>query len=325
MSFYGSRMLRTLIALVAAVALVSCASAEQKKSINKTNEGVKALRAKQYDDAISKLLEATKAYKPNHTAWYNLGLAYDGKKKYEEAADAYEHAVALSGKDAMYHMQHGIALYKTEIERAKKHQAQVDQKDPSEIDPNELDLRGANFDPALAELKAAVGINAQLYRAYYYMGRIYRHQDDAANAAQAFTDAIKANPRYGEPYVALGELYRRWGYMDEAIKVLTQAKANLPGDVERPHALFALGMAYYLKKDYLKAIEEFSGALENDKNLHLALYQRGMAYVKTGDYDKAKKDLEAYQKNAKDEYTKGVSQMALLDIMAAQNAETPPQ
>jgi tetratricopeptide (TPR) repeat protein len=223
----------------------------------------------------------------------------------------------------MYHMQHGIALYKWELERAKKREAQNLQIDPSEVDVNVMDLKGASFDPAIAELKAAVGLNPQLYRAYYYIGRIYRHQDDAANAAQAFTDAIKANPRYGEPYVALGELYRRWGYLDEAIKVLTQAKSNLPGDVERPHALFALGMAYYLKKDYLKSIEEFSAALEQDKNLHLALFQRGMAYVKTGDHDKAKKDLEAYQKNAKDEYTKGISQMALLDIMAAQNAEQP--
>jgi tetratricopeptide (TPR) repeat protein len=319
-------MIRNLVLVaLASITLVACASQEQKKSINKTNEGVKALRGKQYDDAISKLEEATKAYRDNHTAWYNLGLAYDGKKKYDDAAKAYEEAVRRSSKDAMYHMQHGIALYKSVMADAKKRQAGVDGKDPSEVDENEMDLKGANFEPAMTELKAAVDLNKELYRAYYYMGRIYRHNDDAASAAQAFTDAIKANPRYGEPYVALGELYRKWGYIDEAIKVLSQAKANLPGDPERPHALFALGMAYYLKKDYLHAIEEFTGALEGDKNLHLALYQRGVAYVKTADWAKAKADLEAYQKNAKDEYTKGVAQMALLDIMAAQNSAEQPQ
>ena len=312
----------TLVAVVlACFALSACASQEQKKSINKTNEGVKALRAKQYDEAISKLEEATKAYRDNHTAWYNLGLAYDGKKKYDDAAKAYENAVRLSSKDAMYHMQHGIALYKTVIEDAKKRQASAEGKDPAEIDVNNLDLKGANFDPAMTELKAATDLNKDLYRAYYYMGRIYRHNDQAAEAAQAFTDAIKANPRYGEPYVALGELYRKWGYVDEAIKVLTQAKANLPGDPERAHALFALGMAYYLKKDYTHAVEEFSGALQEDKNLHLALYQRGMAEVRMEDWAAAKKDLEDYSKNAKDEYTKGVAQMALLDIMAQQNSQ----
>jgi tetratricopeptide (TPR) repeat protein len=323
LSFYGSRMkgryLLVALCFCTCFGLGSCASQEQKKSINKTNEGVKALRAKQYDEAISKLDEATKAYSDNHTAWYNLGLAYDGKKKYDDAAKAYERAVALSGKDAMYHMQHGIALYKSVIEDAKKRQATADGKDPSEINVDNLDLKGSNFEPAMTELKAAVGLNKDLYRAYYYMGRIDRHNDDSAAAAQDFTDAIKANPRYGEPYVALGELYRRWGYIDEAIKVLTQAKANLPGDPERAHALFALGMAYYMKKQYPESVTEFGGALQEDKNLHLALFQKGMAEVKLQDWPSAKKDLEDYQKNAKDEYTKGVAQMALLDIMAAQN------
>jgi tetratricopeptide (TPR) repeat protein len=316
---------KIMLVAVLAAALGACASQEQKKSIEKTNEGVKALRAKQYDAAIGKLEEATKAYRDNHTAWYNLGLAYDGKKKYDDAAKAYEEAVRRSSKDAMYHMQHGIALYKSVMADAKKRQGAAEGKDASEVDEANMDLKGANFDPAMTELKAAVELNKELYRAYYYMGRIYRHNDDAANAAQAFTDAIKANPRYGEPYVALGEIYRKWGYLDEAIKVLSQAKANLPGDPERPHALFALGMAYYMKKDYLKAIEEFTGALEGDKNLHLALYQRGMAYVKTEDWSKAKADLEAYGKNAKDEYTKGVAQMAVLDIMAAQNSAEQQQ
>jgi tetratricopeptide (TPR) repeat protein len=62
--------------------IAGCASQEQKTSIEKTNEGVKALRQKHYDVAIGKLEEATKAFKDNHTAWYNLGLAYDGQKKW---------------------------------------------------------------------------------------------------------------------------------------------------------------------------------------------------------------------------------------------------
>jgi tetratricopeptide (TPR) repeat protein len=305
--------------------LLACASQEQKKSINKTNEGVKALRSKAYDDAISKLDEATKAYSDNHTAWYNLGLAYDGKKKYDDAAKAYERAVALSGKDPMYHMHHGIALYNAVLADAQKRQATAEGKDPSEIDVNNVDLKGANFDPAMAELKQAVTLNKDLYRAFFYMGKIERFNDNAAEAAQDFTDSIKANPRYGEPYVALGELYRKWGYLDEAVKVLQQAKVNLPGDPQRAYALFALGMALYQQKKYPESITEFQGALQEDKNLHLALYQKGMAEVKLKDWPSAKKDLEDYQKNAKDEYTKGVAQMALLDIMAAENdSQSPP-
>lgn len=311
-------MIRKL-ALVVLLVLAACASQEQKKSIEKTNEGVKALRAKQYDVAIGKLEEATKAYRDNHTAWYNLGLAYDGQKKYEDAAKAYEQAVKLSDRDAMYHMKYGIALYYATLDEAKKRQARAEGKDPSEININELDLKGANFEPALQQLEAAVKLNPDLFNAYYFQGRIHRHDEDAQKAAEAFTRAIEANPRYALPYVALGELYRRWDYTDEAIKVLSQGKANVPGEQDRAQLLFALGMGYDDKKDYAKAIEEFTAAIEADKNLHKAKFQRGMAYMRLKEYSKAKTDLEQYQKNSKDEFMKGAAQKALMDIMAASN------
>jgi len=310
-------MIRKLALITLFVA--GCASQEQKTSIEKTNEGVKALRQKHFDVAIGKLEEATKAYKDNHTAWYNLGLAYDGQKKWEDAAKAYEQAVKLSSGDAMYHMNYGIALYKSVIEEAKKRQARAEGKDPTEVNMADVDLKTANFEPALTELETAVKTNADLFRAYYYIGRIHRHNEDAQKSAEAFTKAIEANPRFGDPYIALGELYRRWDYTDEALKVLSQAKANVPGDKERAELLFALGMAYDDKKDYAKAIEEFTSALEADKNLHKAKYQRGMAYVRTKEWSKAKTDLEQFQKNAKDEFMKGVAQKALMDIVAAQN------
>jgi tetratricopeptide (TPR) repeat protein len=304
--------------LGASLLFAGCASQEQKTSITKTNEGVKALNSKQYDIAIGKLEEATKAYRDNHTAWYNLGLAYDAQKKWDDAAKSYEQAVKLSGSDAMYHMKHGISMYKAVLEEGKVRQAKLEEKDPGEIDANSLDLKGANFEPATQELEAAVKLNPDLFRAYYYIGRIRRHQDDAQKAAEAFTKAIEANPRENDPYVALGELYRRWDYTDDAVKVLAQGKANVRGLQERAELLFALGMAYNDKKEYTKAIPEFSEALEADKNLHRAKYMRGMAYYRTSDFKNAKTDLEAYQKASKDEFSKGVASKTLMDIMAKQ-------
>lgn len=304
--------------LGAALLLGGCASQEQKKSIEKTNEGVKAYNQKQYDVAVGKLEEATKAYRDNHTAWYNLGQAYDAQKKWGDAAKAYQEAVKRSGSDAMYHMKHGISLYKAVLEEGKVRQAKLEEKDPSEIEANSLDLKGANFEPAMQELEAAVKINPDVFRAYYYIGRIRRHQDDAQKAAEAFTKAIESNPRENDPYVALGELYRRWDYTDDAIKVLAQGKVNVRGERERAELLFALGMGYNDKKDYDKAIPEFSEALDADKNLHKAKYQRGMAYFRKNDFKNAKTDLEAYQKASKDEFTKGVASKTLMDMMAKQ-------
>jgi tetratricopeptide (TPR) repeat protein len=312
----ASMFRNSLIAGLVAVALSGCASQEQKKSIELTNDGVKLLRQKAFDAAEGKLGEATRAYRDNHTAWYNLGLARDGMKKYADAAAAYEQAVKLSSKDAMYHMQHGIAAYNALIAEARKRAGSAAGKDPSTINPEELDLTAANFDPALQSLESSVKLNAELFRAHYYMGRIFRHQDNGAAAAQSFTKAIEANPRFGNSYIALGELYRRWDYTDEALQVLEQGKANVPDDREKPMLLFVLGMAHNDKRDYAKAIEQFTGALENDRNLHLAKYQRGMAYFRLNEFKKAKQDLEEYQKSSKDEQTKNVASKTLMDIMA---------
>lgn len=309
-------MIRKLALIALALGLAAACSQEKKKSIEKTNEGVKMLRSKHYADAVAKFEDATKAYAENHTAWYNLGLAYDGQKKWDDAARAYEKAASLSSGDAMYHMHLGIARYKGTLAEATARQAKAMGKDPSELDPRDLDLKGANFDPALQALEAAIKINGDLFRAHYYIGRIHRHNDDAKRAADAFTRAIEANPRFGDPYIALGELYRQWDYTDEAIKVLTQGKANVPGDKERSELLFALGMAYDDKKDYQRAVEEFTAAIDADRNLARAKFQRGMAYLRINELKKAKADLEDFQKSARDDFLKGLAGKALMDIMA---------
>lgn len=310
-------MIRKLAVIAALVVLAACGQ-EAKKSIEKGNAGWKAFDKRQYEDAIKHFEDAVKLVSDNHNAHYGMGLSFFAQKKYEDAAKSFERAVKIKDGEAMYHMYYGVALYEAVIEEAKKRQARQEGKDPTEINVAMLDLKGANFEPALAQLETAVKQNGELYRAHYFIGRIHRHNEDAAKAAEAFTKSIEANPRYNNPYVALGELYRHWDYTDEALKVLSQGKANVPGDKERAELLFALGMAHDDKKDYAKAVEEFTAALEADKNLHKAKYQRGMAYVRMKEWTKAKTDLEQYQKNAKDEFTKGVAQKALMDIMANQ-------
>jgi len=311
-----------VVALLAAGVLAGCASQDEKTSIERTNEGVKARRNRQYDVAVAKLLDATKAYDNNHTAWFNLGLTYDDQKKYDDAAKAYEKAAKLSSKDAMYHMHLGVARYNAVVADEVKRYAQHEGLEPKDVDPAQISLKGANFEPSMSALKTAVELNPELFRAYYYIGRIHRHNDDAKAAAEAFTASIEKNARFVNPYVGLGELYRRWGYTDEAIQVLKQGKLHVPDDKDRAEMLFALGMAYNDKKDWSSAIPEFEEALKADKNLAKARYQLGLAQlqIKPPDIQKAKKNLEEFQKNAKNDknadFMKAIAQKALFDIMA---------
>ncbi len=310
-----------MMTAAAVLFLAGCPSKDLKNSIEHTNEGVKAINRRDYEVAIGKLDEAAKLYPANHTAWYNLGLANDALKKFDVAAKSYEKAVNLSSKDAMYHMKHGIAMYKAIVAEALEkaeaaRKADEHNTDKTPIDPNTLDLTGANLDPAVTELEAAIQLNGELFRAWYYIGKIRRHQDDAQKAAEAFTKAIDLGPREVDPYIALGELYRRWNLADEAIKVLSQGDSLSRGEIdERAELLFALGMAHADKKDFKPAIEQFTRALDTYKDIHKARYARGLSYFYTGDLRNAKSDLEQYQKAAKDEFTKGVASKVVQEII----------
>src|SRR2546430_7609572 len=50
----------------------------------------------------------------------------------------------------------------------------------------------------------------ELWRAHYYIGRIYRDTGKSKEAAEALTRALQGAPSDPGPWVALAELYRRW-------------------------------------------------------------------------------------------------------------------
>jgi tetratricopeptide (TPR) repeat protein len=167
-----------------------------------------------------------------------------------------------------------------------------------------------------------------MWRAHYYLGRIYREQDKPKEAATEFSAAIQANPRESGPYVAIGELYRKWDYTDEAIKVTSQGAANVPGQNEVSDIWYVLGMAYNDKSNFDKAIEAFDKSLESKRDNHKAKFQRGQAYFQKGDFVHAKRDLEDFSKSggASLDFAKQQAQKMLMDIAAkSMSNEKPPE
>src|SRR3569833_3736454 len=176
--------------------------------------GNKANGAKQYETAINEFQKAVDRYHDNHLAWYGMGGAEAGKGDWAKAADACAVAVQLDDKQPMYQMWYGVALYNKAVEQARQDQAKKENKKPEEVQP---DLSTVNFEKPMQHLQEAVKLNADMWRAHYFLGRVYREQDKPKDAATEFSAAIKSTPRESGPYVALGELYRKWDYTDEAI------------------------------------------------------------------------------------------------------------
>ncbi|HEY0484035.1 MAG TPA: tetratricopeptide repeat protein, partial [Kofleriaceae bacterium] len=222
----------------------------------------------------------TDAWQDNHLAWYATASAHLARQEWTQARAAVEHAVTLRPDRAMYQLYHGIALYEAERQRIGALHARGE---PAQNDARPLHA-------ARAALAIAVERAPDLWRAHYYLGRVYRDLDDARRAAEQFTLAIKLQPGYRLPYIALCELYRRWDYVDQALAVAMLGTTRVP-PAEAAELWFEVGMAHDARHADDLAIDAFGRAIASGDDA-LPKLQRGQIYLRKGDLGRARRDLE---------------------------------
>jgi tetratricopeptide (TPR) repeat protein len=257
----------------------------------------KAIAARQYDAAIAACRAATDVWPDNHLAWYARASAYLAKQDWTEARDAVENAVNLRPDRAMYQLYRGIAVYEAEYQRARRAQAHDDRREIAELTL------------AREALATAIELAPDLWRAHYYLGRVYRDLDDPRRAAQQFTAAIRSNPGHRLAYIALSELYRGSDYGDQALAVALLGTKQLPA-TEAAELWFEVGMAYgaghaddkaidkAIDRAIDKAIDAFGHAIAIKPGDALSKLQRGQLYYGRGDFERAKLDLDAAMRSA---------------------------
>jgi tetratricopeptide (TPR) repeat protein len=317
--------MKLLGAFLVVLLCAACPNQAKKDSMEYLSQGNKALGSKQFEVAVQEYQKSVDKYSDNHLSWYGMGNAQAGRGEWDKASEAYARAVQIVDNQPMYQMLYGVSLFEKARKQAREDQARKENKRPEEV---QVDLAVVNFDKAQQHLEQAIKLNADMWRAHYYLGQIFRAQDKAKDAATEFSKALQADPRQPAPYVALGELYRRWDYTDEAIKVTSQGAANVPGANEVSDIWYVLGMGYDDKNQWDKAIEAFDKALESKRDNHKAKFQRGQAHFKKGDYTHAKRDLEDFSKSggASLEFAKQQAQKMLMDIAAkSMTQDKPPE
>ena len=252
------------------------ADGPRNASVKRMNAAVAALDNRQTAEAVQALTEAVKVWPGNHAAWYALGGAYTAMTPpdWAKAADAFEHATAAAPSQGMYWLFRGVASY--ELART---------------------ATPLDFTAARTAFTEALALDAKLWRAHYYLGRIYRDTGFPKTAAEELTAAIAAAPKDAGPWVALAELYRRWQYFDASLAVAQQGAAI----VAKPRASdlwYLAGQATEAAKLDAKAVEAYTQALDARADNLKARYARGVVYARTGERVKAKADLEAFVKAA---------------------------
>jgi tetratricopeptide (TPR) repeat protein len=260
----------------------------RNSSIDHLNACNKANAARQFDAAIAECQTATKIWDGNHLAWYAWASAHMARGEWQQARTAIEHAVTLRPDQGMYQLYHGISLYEAEVQQARDDLARKENRKPSEVVINTAALK---LEPARDALRRAVKLVPSLWRAHYYLARVYRDLDDSRRAAEQFSATIKTHPAYRFGYIALIELYRRWDYLDQALAVATLGTANVPA-TEAGELWYELGMVYDAKHVDDKAIDAFSKAIAAKPDDLSSKFQRGQVYFRKSDYANARRDLE---------------------------------
>ena len=159
----------------------------KNKELNETfNNGMVALKMKNYDAAVEALVKASELDQDQHVIWANLGeaqsklaLSKTGEarsKLYDNAIASYEKAIEIDATNAAYHNNLGLVMV-----RARK------------IEEGQMKLaEAAMLDPQ----------NAAKY--FFNLGAVMVNTGNTDGAIQAFTKATESNEAFAAAHYQLG-------------------------------------------------------------------------------------------------------------------------
>jgi tetratricopeptide (TPR) repeat protein len=131
-----------------------------------SEQGLKALDAKQYQAAVDDFTQAIAADPKDYSAHFNLALAYSLQGKNAEAIPEYKKTLELKPDLYEAELNLGISL-----------------------------LRESRASEAVPYFSAAVGQQANSYRPNYYLAAALLGTGDFARAEQQYTTALNLNPK----------------------------------------------------------------------------------------------------------------------------------
>jgi tetratricopeptide (TPR) repeat protein len=129
-----------------------------------------------YDQAIIILRHTVETDPTKDLLWAYLGEAYVGAKRYPEAVDAYQKAIAIKGDSALYHNALANAYGKSgQVEKAVAEYNQVAQMDPTIASTAYFNIgavytNGGKVDYAIAAFDKSLQLDPNRAEAYYWKG-----------------------------------------------------------------------------------------------------------------------------------------------------------
>ncbi|MBC8106716.1 MAG: glycosyltransferase family protein [Anaerolineae bacterium] len=159
---------------------------------------------------------------------HNDGIAALRAKNFSAAIDLISQAIALDPRNARYHVNRGEAYRQAnQAERALADFRRATELDPSNATAHYnlgLALRAANeIDESIAHYREAIGLKPDYVKAHYNLANTLRARGDLVAAEQSYRNAMALNPEQAEPWNNLGELLSELMRIDEATAAFDRA------------------------------------------------------------------------------------------------------
>lgn len=247
-------------------------------------DGLKALEAAKYDEAAQAFQKAIAADPKDYFAHFNLALAYGFVHKDADAIAEYRKTLELKPNLYEAELNAGVVLLrqKNPGEALPLLLDAVAQK-PGEFRPRyylaESQFQTGDWIQAEAGFRAAIGIDPKSAAAELGLAHALARQGKLADAAPHFRQAAKLDPSYQDSLLELADLYEKDHQTAEALAIYREFPDNV---AVREH----MGALMLQSKQYADAIPQLEQAYTKDATPanRLAL---AMAYRGHGDLEKS--------------------------------------
>jgi tetratricopeptide (TPR) repeat protein len=230
----------------------------------------------------------------SYLAWFNLGHAYAGVDRYDEAIDAFSYTIAIQEEYDQAYISTGDVLFVTEKynEALKYYQDAIKLSKPNK----ELYLKVAAAYEQLSEyaksrsyLRKAIGVDPYYDEAFYRIGETYRLEDNLPKAIHSYERAVKLNKENVDYLSSLAEAYLNIEDTEAALEIFERI---FQLDPQPKQNWINLATGYFNAGDFRKTFQVLTEAEIKYEGSADIFYIKSVFYNRVGNRHEALLSLE---------------------------------
>jgi tetratricopeptide (TPR) repeat protein len=186
------------------------------------------------DEEQERLLRLEAEERPSTTAWFTLADFYVGRDEFDEALEAFDHALAISPNppETLLFAYADTLVQAEQFDKARGLVEGFEQSALRDLILGRILLAQGDAAGALVSFEAGILLWPNNPAARFLAGQAAEHTGDFDRAISEYRESIRANPARTEAGLRLAELYYLQGHFMDALDAVQRHMQVHPGDVD---------------------------------------------------------------------------------------------